>query len=97
MIDKAAIARDLRAQGLSYNEIGREIGCGGSRVYRMLNPEADQRNRANEAARRAKPRPDVKAEPVDWKAKLREIPEDTRSLTALLCGDPLPNDPRRQA
>lgn len=28
-------------------------------------------------------------------ARLAEIPEDTRSLTARMMGDPIPNDPRR--
>ena len=29
--------------------------------------------------------------------RLREIPADTRSLTAILCGDPIPGDKRREA
>lgn len=28
-------------------------------------------------------------------ARLAEIPEDTRDLTAKIMGDPIPNDPRR--
>lgn len=32
---------------------------------------------------------------LDFEARLAEIPPDTRTLTQRLCGDPIPNDPRR--
>jgi hypothetical protein len=34
--------------------------------------------------------------PEDWAARLAEIPEDTRDLTARVFGDPIPNDRRRR-
>jgi hypothetical protein len=32
----------------------------------------------------------------DWYARLAEIPDDTRDLTARVCGDPIPDDRRRR-
>ncbi len=36
------------------------------------------------------------AKEKDYLSRFAEIPPDTRSLTGILFGDPLPNDPRRQ-
>ena len=61
--------------------------------------------RLEDMPRHLPPVPPPPAEPVlhprasklDWSARLAEIPRDTRTLTARIFGDPIPNDPRRHA
>lgn len=98
----------LANDGWSYARIGVRLGFRGESIQRALDADyaARRRMQINEARqRRYKPGPrisktnrenatsvDVKA---DAAARLAEIPPDTRTLTQRLCGDPIPNDPRR--
>jgi hypothetical protein len=96
-----AMARAMRADGLSYREIGAGLGISESKVRRILDPRlaerAGERDRRRQRDAVARPSLQVVERAAELRARKREIPEDTRSLTALLCGDPLPNDRRRQA
>jgi len=98
-------AKRLRFKGMSYREIGDTIGFSSTTVHRALDDGYARRRREQiNLARRfrdtgmpsSSPR---RVEPVsikaDVEARLAEIPTDTRNLTALILGDPIPNDPRR--
>lgn len=99
-------ARELLALGWSYPRIAERIGCNYEQARRALDADyaVNRRIQIREARqRRYKPekrlagRENASGASVkeDAAARLAEIPRDTRSLTQRLCGDPIPNDPRR--
>jgi hypothetical protein len=102
--DQIARARRLFAAGMNYEAIGRRLGCHGTTVHRVLDPDFARQQQA----RRHQPGAEVKFSEqtraliseratfaADALARLAEIPRDTRNLTARICGDPIPGDPRR--
>ena len=96
MIDLVATARALRAGGLSHNAIARTLGCSGSHIQRVLSPaRPGGRRPPHRIAWRVMPDPAGGPSPADLHARRREMPDDTRGLTARLMGDPIPGDARR--
>lgn len=94
----------LREQGLTYAAIGERLGCSREmcRLYAMTPQRYEReliRYRNNRAAAREQYkgarsfRDDAGSERSilhDVLARMREIPADTRDLTARLLGDPIP-------
>lgn len=103
---RSAIIHDFHA-GVSIPRLSKLHDIADEALRRMLVPGyAARRDAAVRMARRARERGGLSikalrtAEPIEVKhdadrLKTR-IPPDTRSLTGRLCGDPIPNDPRRQ-
>lgn len=96
--EKIARAKELYdGGGLSFKAIARAIGvASGDTIKRWLDPKWAERSRQyqRDTYQRVE---DVHLVPLDrgpderdLKARWREIPPDTRDLTARLCGDPLP-------
>lgn len=67
-----------------WRERGRKKAETGARAYYSRSPAAEPHlaDRSTTAK-------------LDALKRLAEIPPDTRDLTGILCGDPIPNDPRR--
>lgn len=95
-------AKALHASGWRYARISEQYGVDNKTIRRALDPEYQARRcqqvrdarklretgvRNPRAGRENATSMSLKA---DWAARLAEIPADTRSLTARLCGDPLP-------
>lgn len=103
--DQIEKAHKLLAVGMSLSFIGRVMGVTHMTVkywtespqYRQRHAERNNELRRIRSARRmercqsAKPEPEPERVTIDeWRRLLREIPKDTRDLTARICGDPLP-------
>lgn len=94
--EKVEQARELLAAGMCYEQIAKKMGIGsGWTIRRWLDPAfAEKRRQASRDRRFAYP-PDLfayeaKPSEADLRARLAEIPPDTRDITGVLCGDPLP-------
>lgn len=94
-------AKRLRSEGLTFAEIGKALGVTGSTAHNWLDPSFAQarrdqinRNRGSRPLRRVTSTATRTAagapSDTDIEKRLREIPQDTRSLTGRLFGDPLP-------
>lgn len=108
----AEMAR-LLAAGMNYTDIGIKVGLSPDTVKRHTDPDyyryrtarkVEAQRRKAAAQKQAFPggilhdAVDSRALKSDVAARLAEIPEDdNRSLTAMLMGDPMPNDRRRNA
>jgi hypothetical protein len=101
-------ATELFALGWSYRRIGERIGHNYEQVRRALDADfATNRRIQVRDARQRRYKPEKRIDrhgrenasgasvKEDAAARLAEIPADTRTLTQRLCGDPIPNDPRR--
>ncbi len=97
-------ARSLYASGWSYNRIRLHFGVGYDTLRSRLDKGFAERVRSKRKARNwGANAQSTRAEVVgyssrskeDVEARLAEIPPDTRSPSAILLGDPIPNDPRR--
>lgn len=97
-----ASARKLRAEGMPWYRIGKALGLSEMTVRCALDPAYAamllERRRINRRKNGAS-KPITQVEGIsstreaarrDALARLAEIPADTRSLTAFICGDPLP-------
>lgn len=99
---KIAKAKRLRADGLDFAVIAKELGVTTTTAHGWIDPvfaqyRRDQinRNRRQNSSRRHVVRNHVvysASGPSDAeiRRRLNDIPEDTRSLTGRLCGDPIP-------
>lgn len=103
--EQKRIATLLRREGMSWNAVAKSVGAATETVRRWLDPEfrrqriafdreryrerqaKQQRERRSDFWHRSEPKPLTEPECA---ARLREIPRDTRDVTARLCGDPLP-------
>lgn len=99
--DKVARAKALKEQGATYHEIGEALRIGKTTVYKYLHAPPYPPAPPPEAKSTRKPMPGglvvYRMEQRDVAARLAEIPDaDPRTLTGRICGDPLPNDPRRR-
>ena len=96
-------AKELFALGWSYRRIGERIGRNYEQVRRALDSDyAINRRIQVRDARQRRYKPEKRLDRAgrenasgasvkeDAAARLAEIPKDTRSLTGLLAGDPLP-------
>lgn len=106
-------AQEFRAAGYTYREIAAEIKVSTTHVARLLNPKlheaakerARQRQRERNLALKNRDLASVSAlrmqAKAELEARLAEIPDDTRTTTARVFGDPLPGrsalDQRRAA
>ncbi len=99
-------ARELSALGWSYARIGERLGCAYGTVRLALDADyavmrrigsRETRQRRYKPEKRLAGRENASGASVkeDTAARLAEVPKDTRTLTQRLCGDPIPNDPRR--
>lgn len=99
----------LRSDGHRVKDIAETLGLSRATVTLLSNmdryEEVLQRTRAHQTALR-KARKSRDALPVsdttlerrrEFEARLAEIPEDRRSKTGRIMGDPIPNDKRRSA
>lgn len=91
----------MLASHMSWNEIGKCFGVNGETVRRAVDPVFRERRREQVAKRRSyaslgiTPVTDAmcidrRTVRQDAQARMAEIPDDTRGLTARICGDPLP-------
>lgn len=98
---KIAEAKRLRAAGVDFKNIGRALCINETTAHMWVDPDYAQsrREQINEARRHwRKQSKSVNTHAVfnhglndaEIMRRLREIPEDTRSLTGRLLGDPLP-------
>lgn len=90
-----ARARDLLAQGVSYYKMSGIIGFRAESIRRHLDPNFADRKRMQPPryGRNISPFIHIASKnniQSDAAARLAEIPDDTRDLTARICGDPLP-------
>lgn len=91
--------RQLRALGLSWEKIGRQVGFGPDVLRYRLDPT---RKRGGESGLSSMIR-DLPYRPTEAEVDrlLSTIPRDTRNFTSRVCGDPLPGrsalDQRRQS
>lgn len=76
---KIAEVKRLRAAGIPVRAIVRKTGVSKTAVYRALSP---RKTPPQAAANNGDPR-------LDARKLLRQIPPDTRGLTARIAGDPL--------
>lgn len=96
-------AQAMRRRGTPVKDIAAFYGCSEQSIrratdefYRRTQNRLRSERRAIEGDARvliARAERTVRKEDVE--ARLAEIPPDTRDLTGILCGDPIPNDPRR--
>jgi hypothetical protein len=101
-------ARELLALGWSYPRIAERLGFNYEQVRRAIDADyaVNRRIQVRDNARQRRYKPEKRlagrenasgaSVKEDAAARLAEIPADTRSLTQRLCGDPIPNDPRRE-
>lgn len=89
------LARQLREQGKTYDEIGSIVGVSHSQVAYHLDPKIREAKKARVAANRI---PSISGNivkfpngvsSIDFMARLAEIPPDTRSKTQRMFGDPV--------
>lgn len=88
----------MRQEGVSWYGIGRALGICDKRARGIAEPDYRERRLVIEAERRRWNRKPAKSvmprsfnpAPEDIAARLAEIPPDTRTLTGVICGDPLP-------
>lgn len=100
----------LRKEGKSYGDVARELGIsrnavlGAVRRRRQANGEQGAPLNSNQRKwleirggfrRQAGIRNSTKLAEEDLAPRLAEIPEDTRDLTGIVFGDPIPGDTRR--
>lgn len=97
-------AKRLLADGWVYARIAERFGCNYETIKRALDQEyaALRRQQVNENRRQRRYKPEKRVTKTgrenataisvkeDAAARLAEIPHDDRTLTGLLCGDPLP-------
>ena len=107
--DQIEEAKRRYANGWSLARIGDRIGCDYKKIKMAVDQEyaAHRRDQVNAARRQRRYKPEKRVTKTgrenatainikeDAAARLAEIPPDTRTLTQRLCGDPIPNDPRR--
>jgi len=105
--DHRAEAKRLRKEGLSYREIGRILGFTGAAIHKACDLHYAEKRRAQINSARAVRKADgpgrgngihyatAASVRADAASRLAEIPPDTRDLTGIMFGDPIPNDPRR--
>lgn len=88
-------ARVMRAKGASWRVIGNALGVRPGwvryRLDRVYNVRCAERRVSGSGEKREMP-----LSSDELMRRLALIPPDTRDLTARICGDPIPNDPRRQ-
>lgn len=99
-VERTAIldaARGLKADGFTWAAISRRLDMGYDNLRYRLDPAYHRRQQARWRAAHAKnrfdhnvPRPEPSPPKSDVAARRAEIPLDLRSITARLCGDPLP-------
>jgi hypothetical protein len=96
--------RHLRATNsatYNWNRLGRMFGHHADTLRRRIDPSFldDRKGRARRATQAKRPGPACReTDPItDEELKTRKalIPMDVRDLTGRICGDPIPNDPRR--
>jgi hypothetical protein len=79
-------AKRLKKQGFSFREIGHRLGLVPSQVEAKLNYiESDNGPRHFELPQRIEPSPEALAD-----RDMRIAAEPRRSITGILCGDPVP-------
>lgn len=86
-------AIELRALGYEYAQIAIELGVGIATAYCWCNPNNAREYRIARQCKYKKIRGPFRqsvVDPIDVAARLAEIPVDTRDLTAVVFGDPLP-------
>lgn len=91
--EEIATIRELRAGGMSWKKIGRQMGYSADTVRRNVDDEFRKRTNAMSQRRREFDyRPSVEIKETlraDAAARLALIPPDTRTITGRICGDPL--------
>ena len=80
-------AIEMRATGMSTYDIAKQLGCTPTAVSLWTTPGYRDRQYARNKQRHAHQPPQWK---IDAMERLKEIPPDTRDLSARLCGEPLP-------
>ena len=110
--EQIAQAKELSVLGWSYSRIGERLGCHYGTIRLALDADyavnrrigaRETRQRRYKPEKRPAGRENASGASVkeDAAARLAEVPKDTRSLTGVLCGDPLPTrsalDKRQQA
>jgi hypothetical protein len=91
----AAEAAEIRSRyyaGESMTAIARRCGSAREIIKGGVNPEWAARNRARAEANNKRRRAAVVSRAAEeaWRGRCPVAPDDTRSMTARLCGDPLP-------
>jgi hypothetical protein len=92
--EEVAEARAMVAAGATFAATCRHFGVTMTTLRYQTDPEWVHRRRVDDHERRLAA--NAARDHAVRKARAA-IPDDTRSLTARLMGDPAPNDPRRQA
>lgn len=77
-------ARQMRKQGVTYRQIAKVLGFGYVTVYFWFHPLLRSTGRKLFASDQS-----FRPTPADYAARLAEIPPDHRSLTGIICGDPV--------
>jgi hypothetical protein len=105
-------AKSLREAGLSWSKISKILGFNRDTLRIRVDPEfrlkkaAEKREyskaafnliRRSNAAYMSCVTRGVRLSDAELNARRALIPHDTRDLTARICGDPIPGDPRRSA
>lgn len=96
--DAAERIAGLPPHRINWTELARDTRMSTDFLMRKLRPGyREHRNDGVRAARmmRSKNYASSRVIEADVAARLAEIPRDTRSPSAVLLGDPIPNDPRR--
>jgi hypothetical protein len=90
------LAHQLQAQGLTCKQIGQQMGHTFTTIKMHLDPfyAAMRKQRTNELRRMARYKEGnttttYRVTPADLEQLFQEVPRDTRSRTARLCGDPV--------
>ena len=105
-------ARRLLEAGYSKRQVTRILGCSDTMMRRALDPDNWAKRLADNNRKRAAERAALKAvyplgiivslyprvlTDAELAARRALVPDDTRTITAALMGDPIPNDKRRRA
>lgn len=89
--EELALARSLRAQGISWNKIGVRLGVPGDVVRWRVDPDYVAAHRsAHGAGERIVHNYSYRLSERAALAAVSSVPRDTRSTTARAMGDPLP-------
>lgn len=85
-------ASDLRASGMSWDNLGKHLGCDGETIRRQLDPEyrevRAQRYHSSNPAYRMQSERRISA--AEAERAVARIQPDTRTRAARIMGDPMP-------
>ena len=85
-----ALIKTLNKKGVGYNRIAALLSITRYQVVKYANPEQHERERQRNMAWNNRNRETWQSKKDSWKRKMEEVPEDTRTYSQQVMGEPLP-------